>query len=79
MRTCEFLVLTEAGEQEKAGRIVFNNGVLAPIPTPKHPDLLKRVMAEPLHNGITSQSNPEAWFNGLPQQYSGTYLRAQFA
>lgn len=78
MRTCEFLVLTEAGHQETAGRIVLNNGQLAAIPSPAHKDLLKRLMAEPNWRGITAQSDPEAWFNYLPMQYRGTYLSAHF-
>jgi len=78
-RTCEMLVTTTSG-QASAGRIVLSGNVLSAEAAPGHETLMRSVMENPVvafDKCFTAVGDPEKWFEGLPLQYTGSYLRAR--
>jgi hypothetical protein len=76
MKKCNILVLGKG--QEVAATFVLEAGTVTGSGADK--EVLEGIMDTPNIVGdqiFTLKDNPEEWFNSLPQQYSGSYCRAQ--
>jgi hypothetical protein len=78
--TCEFLVVTDEGEQEKAGSITFTPpGGITVKAAKGYGKLMDNIASGRAQTGRgqpnQAKEDPAGWFESLPEVFSGTYLR----
>jgi hypothetical protein len=78
--TCRILVL-EHFEQVLAGSFELTGDVISVHPEAGYAQMLARMLAhahitDKGRAQVTSKDDPVRWFESLPENYCGTYLRA---
>lgn len=79
MKRCEILVTEEDG-QERAGVIILDNGKVKARAETGYENLMQGILREPSYvNGVQTKAkdSAQAWFDSLPEQYSGWKVRAR--
>ncbi len=77
---CELLVTTKNG-QELAGMLTLSGDKVSPQPEKGYEAMLRSIIDEPVvvdedMRKMSLKDDPQKWFENLPRQYSGSYLRA---
>jgi hypothetical protein len=81
---CEILITDDEG-QHPSCRFILENGVLTGEPIDTNPDSIqgmRRLLASPMFikNGaveVSSTEQPALWFHALPNNITGSYVRAK--
>jgi hypothetical protein len=80
---CSLLILDSSGDQQVAGTIkLTGKGRIKGKAVAGHERLMATVLAHPNivdggASSVTVEGDPQRWFEALPTEYNGTYLRAQ--
>ena len=74
------ILLDQDRDQVRAGTVKFSKGK---IKVEGYDTLMASVLAAPhvVDSGtrkVTAESDPQAWFESLPDHYNGIYVRAMF-
>jgi hypothetical protein len=75
---CEILISKRNG-QLVAGTLSLDGGNVVAHANPGFETLMQNVMNSPVIHGkrFMREDDPEGWFNALPYQYNGSYMRAR--
>lgn len=80
MKRIAQILLTKSTGQIEAGEIIFDAGKLSYIARPGHERLMGTIRHDPIPTKdalLVPGVDPEKWFNALPVQYNGSYVRAR--
>jgi len=80
MKTCEIWGLDRDGNKELMGRVMLQNGRLTSQYTEGHELAMTDLLETPNVSGdikFNSHTQPEEWFDALPDQYHGSYMWAE--
>ena len=81
VRACSIYISTfDKLEQTLAGKILLDGKKIRLEPVKGHMLLLKNIYKESVYmkgKQLSSDDDPEKWFEGLPYQYSGSAVRAE--
>lgn len=81
-RECEIIAVGDEGGPETAAIVVFDEGKIAVNPEPGREELARQLGEQEFwieggERSVTASSDPEAWFEALPSNFTGSRLRAR--